>query len=113
AVGVVAHRQVGPAQAAPPAGPQALEDRFLGRPAPREVLRGVLAALTVTDLPPGVDARQEQLAVLLDHAADAQAFHDVGADSNDFHEPTALAASGFLLLILAKPARRCKMQLFC
>src|SRR5262249_46458518 len=104
AVGVVAHLQVGPAHAAPPARPQTLEDRFLGRPAPRKVLGGVLAALTVADLPPGVDARQEQLAVLLDHAPDAQTFHDVGADSNDFHDPTVPATSSSLLLILAEPA---------
>src|SRR5262249_3920704 len=44
-----------------------------------------LPRLAVADLPLRVHARQEQLAVLLDHAADAQALDDVGADSDDFH----------------------------
>ncbi len=63
-----------------------------------------LALLAVADLAVGVDAGQEQLAVLLDHPADAQAFHDVRADSNDFHDAPAGFAGPLqkpFLLILA------------
>src|SRR5262249_8760429 len=65
---------------------EALQHGLLGRPAPGEVLHRALAALAVADLLLGVDARQEHLAVFLDHAGDAQAFDNVGADSNDFHD---------------------------
>src|SRR5262249_16048034 len=42
AAGVVAHLQVGPADAAPPSRPQALQNGLLGGPAAGEVLRRVL-----------------------------------------------------------------------
>src|SRR5438128_12384454 len=90
ALGVVTNLQLGPADAAPPAGAQALDDRLLGGPAPGEVLHGVFARLTELDFPLGEHASQELLAVLLHHAANAHAFHDIRADADDFH---GLAAS--------------------
>jgi hypothetical protein len=59
--------------------------------------------LTITHLAFRVHAQQKQLAVFLDHAADAQAFDDICADSNDFHEASLVfMGSQVLLLILAK-----------
>src|SRR5262249_2844981 len=85
---------------------EALQDRFLGRPAGREMLRRPLPRLAVADLPLRVHAPQKQLAMLLDHVADAHAFDDVCTDSNDFHDRSPLfTASGWLLLILAKNDR--------
>ena len=49
------------------------------------MLGGVLAGLAIANFPRRVDAVQKQLPVLLDHAADPQALHDVCADSDDFH----------------------------
>src|SRR5262249_59134337 len=98
-----------PAQPLAPAGAEALEDGLLGRPAPGEVFNGPLARLAVAHLALGVDAAQEQLAVLLDHAADAQALHDVGADANDFHDGRTFSPTGTYLLILAERGRECKI----
>lgn len=84
--GVVADLEVGPADAAGPAGADGLEDGLLGGPAAGEVLEGVLAALAVVDLALGVDAAEEELAVLLDHLADPGDLDDVGADAQDLHE---------------------------
>ena len=86
----VADLDVGPGDALAPAGSHRLEDRFLGGPAAGEVLDGVLSRLAVADLALGVDPAQEQLAVLLDHLADARAFDDVGADSQDLHDRSIL-----------------------
>src|SRR5205807_10423097 len=69
------------------------------------------ACLAVADLAFGVDAVEEQLAVLLDHAADAQALDDVRADSNDFHDGRTFAGDGFHLLILAEQQPGCKIPL--
>jgi hypothetical protein len=69
----------------------------------------VLAALAIVDLPLGVNASQEHLAMPLDHPADAQAFHDVGADAKNFHERAALLSGGLSVLILAKNCSICKM----
>ena len=49
----------------------------------REVLRCLPAAMAVLDLVRRVDAVDEQLAVPLDHLRDAQAFHDIGANSHN------------------------------
>jgi hypothetical protein len=46
----------------------------------------MFARLAETYFAVGVDPRQKQFTVRLDHAADAQAFHNVGADPNDFHD---------------------------
>ena len=85
----VADLDVGPGDPPAPAGPDRLEDRLLRRPSAGEVLDRVLARLAVADLALGVDPAQEQLAVLLDHLADARALDDVGADPQDFHAPSA------------------------
>src|SRR5262245_58495746 len=82
---VVAHFNVGPAQPFSPAGAEALEHRLLGRPAPGEVFGGLLRALAVAYLAFGVDARQKQLPVAVDHPPDAHALDDVGADADDVH----------------------------
>src|SRR4051794_40876159 len=58
AVGIVAHLDLGPAQALSPTGAQALEDRLLGGPTAREMLGGVPARLAVPNLPFGVNPRQ-------------------------------------------------------
>jgi hypothetical protein len=42
-------------------------------------------SLAVTDLAFGVHPAQEELAVVLDHLADARAFDNVGADPEDLH----------------------------
>ena len=81
---LVADFDVAPGDAPPPAGAQGLHDRFLGGPAAGEVLRGLLAALTILDLFGRVHAVDEQLAVPLDHPGDPQALRDVGADANEF-----------------------------
>src|SRR2546426_9004664 len=52
------------------------------------MLRGMLARLAVTDFACRVHPRQKQLAVLLDHAADPQALHDIRTDADDFHGDT-------------------------
>ncbi len=96
AVLTVADLDVGPGDAVAPPGSHRLQDRFLGRPAPGEVLDGVLPSLAVADLALGVDAAEEQLAVVLDHLADSRALDDVGADPQDFHAgpPSATDGSG-------------------
>src|SRR5262249_2079645 len=96
---------VGPAKAPAPGGAQALEDGFLGCPTSGKILRGMLATLTEADFPVGVDPRQEQFAMALDHPADAQAFHDVGADANDFHDGTAFLVPTMSPADLSKPPR--------
>src|SRR5262249_7607307 len=84
-VRVITNFHIGPAQAAPPASAETLEDRLLGGPAAGEGVGGMFPGLAVADFPFRIDSVQEQFTVLLDHAADAQAFYDIGADSNDFH----------------------------
>lgn len=76
---------VPPTDAPHPAGPQRLEHRLLGCPSAREVLRGLLAILTVHDLRRSEHALKKQLPVTLDHASDAEALRDIRADSEDFH----------------------------
>src|SRR5438132_3551173 len=78
---IVAHFHVGPAQAAPPAGAETPQDRFLGGPASCEMLDGVLALLAIADFTLRVHPRQEDLAMLLDHAADAQTLPNFSADA--------------------------------
>src|SRR3954469_15897649 len=85
AVQPVAHLHVGPGNPAAPARAHRLEDGLLRGPAPGEVLDCVLARLAVANLALGVDPAQEQLAVLLDHLADARTLDDIGTDSQDFH----------------------------
>ena len=65
--------------------PSAFEHRFLRGPAAGVVLRRGLAGGAVFDLGIGVHARDEQLAVPLDHLRDPQAFHDVDAGADDGH----------------------------
>src|SRR5262249_12559579 len=82
---LIANLDIGPAQPFPPAGAQALEDCLLGGPAAGKVFGRVLPRLAVTNFPAGIDAVQEQFAVLLDHPCDAHAFHDVCTDAYDVH----------------------------
>src|SRR5207302_817061 len=107
---IVADFHIGPAQAAPPAGAETLQNRFLGGPAAGKMLDGVFALLAVADLPVGVHPRQEHFAVLFDHAADAQAFDDIGADAKDFHVCPPSSPIRFLLVILAKTPALCKIR---
>jgi hypothetical protein len=86
ALGVITNFDVAPADAAAPAGAERFEHGFLRGPAAGVVLRGRFAGAAVFDLVVGVDARDEQLAVLLDHLRDSQAFHDVDAGADDGHE---------------------------
>jgi len=51
------------------------------------MLNRVLPRLTMADFAKGVDPAKEKLAMLLDHLADPRAFHDFGADPEDFHDP--------------------------
>ena len=53
------------------------------------MLRRGFASRAILDFVRRIDARQEQLAMPLDHLRDPQAFDDVGADANDAHDPVA------------------------
>jgi hypothetical protein len=87
--------QIGPTQAAVPAGSQAFQNRFLCRPMGREVLDRVIPALATVDFSLGIDPPKEQLAVPLDHSTDTKTFHNCGADAYDFHyEPPSSRAGG-------------------
>ena len=83
---------VGPGDAVAAACSHGFQDRLLGSPSSREVLDGVLPRLAIADLTFGINAAQEELAVVLDHLADARAFDDVGADSEDFHSAPSSGA---------------------
>ncbi len=76
---------VRPGDAVASARSHGFQDCLLGGPASREVLDRVLPGLAITDFAFGVHPAQEELAVVLDHLADARAFDDVGADSKDLH----------------------------
>ena len=86
-----------PSDPLPPARPQGLQHRLLGRPTPGEVLRGLLAVAAIAGLVGGVDPIDEQFSVPLDHLGDAEAFGNVGADSED----VAWEGSGFRVRIVA------------
>src|SRR5262249_44799658 len=86
------------------------EHGFLSGPTPRIVLSRCFSSCAVFDLGIGIDARDEELAVALDHLRDPQAFHDVDAGSDDGHGVGArswgLGAGGIL-----KVSRRCRPPL--
>src|SRR5262245_18167377 len=84
-VGLVAHFDIAPTDAASPAGAERLEHGFFGRPPTGVVLRGRLPQPAVLDLVVGIDAVNEQLTMPLDHLRDPQAFDDIGADSEYVH----------------------------
>ena len=85
ALPIVADFDVAPADAPPPTGAERFEHGFLGGPAAGVVLCCCFAGGAVFDLGIGVDARDEELAVALDHLRDPQAFHNVDAGSDDGH----------------------------
>ena len=51
---------------------------------------GMGSVLTEADLMVRENPAQELLAVLLDHAPDSWAFHDIRSDASNFHGPTRL-----------------------
>src|SRR5206468_1652394 len=80
--------QIGPTDPPRPARADRLQDRLLRGPTTSEMLDRVLARLAVADLLLRIHSAQEQLAVLLDHLADARALDDIGADSQNEHTRT-------------------------
>ena len=75
--------QVVPGDARAPADSQGLQNRLLRRPSAREMLRGLVPAMTVLDFVRGLDATKEGLAVALDHSRDTEAFGNIRAHAND------------------------------
>src|SRR4051794_16718059 len=85
----IANFDVAPLDAAGPARAESLEHRLFCGESPGIVLRRRLASRAILDLVRREDARQEQLAMPLNHFGDTQALDNVGANSNDGHEPDA------------------------
>ena len=82
---VVAHFDVGPRQTFPPPGPEAFQNGFLGRPARRKMLGGMLLSLAIAGFARREHPCQKKLAMLFDHLPDAHAFNDVATDAQNLH----------------------------
>src|SRR4051794_17622006 len=82
---VVADLDIAPADAAPPAGAQGLQHGLFCGPAAGIMLCGGFSRRAVFDLVVGVDARNKELAVALNHLSDSQAFGDVDSSADDGH----------------------------